>query len=140
MRIPPILKNMAYHIYDRGIAKRVIFKMPTDYFFFMLKIEKYKLKYNIDITKYCLMPNHFHFLINAGSKPKKISTFMKCIKTSYAYFFNKKYKQSGHVFQGTFHANPIVSVKQMHDTIEYIKNNPVKKGLIDKAEDWPYSG
>jgi REP element-mobilizing transposase RayT len=140
MRIPPILKNTTYHIYDRGIAKRVIFKIPTDYFFFMLKIEKYKLKYNIDIIKFCLMPNHFHFLIKSGSKPKNISIFMKCLKTSYAYYFNKKYKQSGHVFQGTYNAKPIISIKQMNDIIKYIKNNPVKKGLVQKAEDWPYAG
>jgi len=140
MRIPPILKNMAYHIYDRGIAKRTIFKMPKDYFFFMLKIEKYQMKYKINIIQYCLMPNHFHILIKTDSKPKKISTFMKCLKTSYAYYFNKKYNQSGHVFQGTFHAKPIISKKQMVDTIEYIKNNPIKKKLVKKAEDWPYAG
>lgn len=140
MRNPPILQNMAYHIYDRGIAKRIIFKLPTDYFFFMLKLEKYKMKYKIDLINFCLMPNHLHLLVQAGKQPKRISIFMKCLKTSYAYYFNKKYKQSGHVFQGTFNAKPIVSKKQMKDTIEYIKNNPVKKGLVKKPEDWPYAG
>jgi putative transposase len=130
-------EKIHYHITNRGLAKRKIFYKEEDYEWFIDKINKFKLKYNIDIICYCLMPNHFHMII----KPDSINAvkFLKSIQASYSIHFNKKWNRKGQLFQGRYHANPINDQEQLINTIKYIIDNPVRAGLVKKAEDWPYS-
>jgi putative transposase len=84
------------------------------------------------------MPNHYHLLIYTKKEPTNISHFIKSLQVSYARHFNNKYKHSGHVFQGTYKAKPILDPIYMQKIIKYIKNNPVKDGLVKRSNDWKY--
>lgn len=140
MRKPELRKNVVYHIYNRGVSKRKIFKNDADYRFFMYKLPQYKKKYEIELVSFCLMPNHFHLLVRNSYKGEYIAHFMKSLQLSYACYFNREYKHSGHVFQGSYKNKVIDTPAYLGRIIEYIAMNPVRKGLVAKPEDWPYSG
>lgn len=140
MRNPKLYADVAYHIYNRGVSKRCLFKEEADYRLFIYKISKFKKKYNIEIISYCLMPNHFHLLIRAIYKATNVSDFLKSLQLSYALYFNSKYHHSGHVFEGTFKNKTIENIQQLSNVINYLAQNPVRKKLVIRAAQWPYSG
>ncbi|HEY5601122.1 MAG TPA: transposase [Patescibacteria group bacterium] len=124
------LENSYYHIYNRGAGKRKIFFDEEDYKVFVHYLKKYLDKNSpysffdkIRLLAYCLMPNHFHFLIYQSDK-KGIVKLMRSLSISYAMYFNKKYKNSGTIFQGIYKAVLIDSDEQLIHLSRYIHLNP----------------
>ena len=64
---------------------------------------------------------------------------MLVVAGSYARYFNYRYKASGHVFQGPYEAEPVVTDEHLLESQRYIANNPVKAGLCERPEDWRWS-
>jgi REP element-mobilizing transposase RayT len=85
------------------------------------------------------MDNHFHLLVKTGNNPKVLSKFMQKVCTSYAMITNRKYGRVGHVFQGRYNAKFLRYKKDVKQVRRYIKQNPVKRGLVKKAKDYPWS-
>jgi putative transposase len=76
---------------------------------------------------YCVMDNHIHLIIKEGKDP--IASIVKRIATSYSYYFNKKYKRIGHVFQERFKSENIEDESYLLAAIRYVHQNPVKPGI-----------
>ncbi|MEK7567984.1 MAG: transposase [Patescibacteria group bacterium] len=134
-----------YHIYNRGVEKREIFKRKSDYQRFVkllylsnsengyvyrdLKNKSLsEIKRNSQITavgSYCLMPNHFHLLLKE-TKPNGISKFMEKLATGYSMYFNKKYNRVGPLFQNRFKAQHVAEDSYLEYLYFYISLNPVK--------------
>jgi len=149
--------NEYYHIYNRGVDKRKIFNTKRDYDRFLallfmansskpidLKLQGRTLyeiarvahsETLVDICIYCLMPNHFHFLIREKSD-SGISKFMQKLTTAYTMYFNKCNDRNGSLFQGRFKATHADSDQYLSYLISYIHLNPVK--LIDAK--WKENG
>lgn len=151
------------HIYNRGNNKEKIFLDEQDYKAFLFRIglslgftekelnnEKFiampysriritnAKKGNFKIHAFSLMPNHFHLLIEQiGDIP--ISNLMLKICTSYAKYFNKKYKRVGHIFQDQFKAVLIKNNSQLMWTSAYIHMNAVKDDLVDHPSQYMWS-
>lgn len=145
-------ENGVYHIYNRGVDKRIIFQEDIDYKYFLHLFKVYlsdpevieeTLTFDgfsivrknffgkIDLLCYCLMPNHFHLIIKQIGD-KDIPDFMKCIMTSYSMYFNRKYKRTGTLFQGRYKAILIKDDNYLLHLSRYIHLNPnelLKKGL-----------
>lgn len=143
-----------FHVYNRGNNKEKIFLDAQDYKAFLLRLglclgfseeelNKEKLialpysriritgsnKDDFKLHAFSLMPNHFHLLIGQdGEVP--ISNIMLRICTSYAKYFNKKYKRVGHVFQDQFKSVLIENNAQFMWASSYIHMNPVKDRLV----------
>ena len=83
------------------------------------------------------MPNHFHLAIQVGAVP--LAYIMQRILTSYAITFNLRYGRTGHLFEGRHKANPCLDDRYLLNLIRYIQMNPVRAGLVARAEDWPWS-
>ena len=64
---------------------------------------------------------------------------MLVVAGSYARYFNYRYKASGHVFQGPYEAEPVVTDEHLLESQRYIANNPVNAGLCERPEDWRWS-
>ncbi|MCC5468750.1 transposase, partial [Pelosinus sp. Bkl1] len=73
------------------------------------------------------MDNHIHLIIKEGKDP--IASIVKRIATSYSYYFNKKYKRIGHVFQERFKSENIEDESYLLAAIRYVHQNPVKPGI-----------
>jgi len=139
MRKFTLVKNFNYHIYNRGFYKQRLFIDESDYRFFMFKISQLKQILKIKIYIYCLMPNHYHFLLKCNQNPKKISNFIHRLHIAYARYYNNKYDNSGHVFQGPYQYKPVTTQASFKHLFKYINENPVEAGLVKTPQDWPYT-
>jgi putative transposase len=83
------------------------------------------------------MNNHIHILIR--EKRDKISRIMSRIRTSYAWWYNRKYDRSGHLFQGRYGSECVEDDAYLLTVVRYIHNNPVKANMVRAAEDYRWS-
>jgi putative transposase len=130
-------KERYYHITNRGLLKRKLFFNHKDYRRFLERLKYYKRKFDIDIALYCLMPNHYHLIMRPESGDDGLQ-FIKFLQMSYAKYFNIKYDRKGQTFEGRYRLELLDSQQYLVNTMKYIINNPIKAGLVEKAEDWPY--
>jgi REP element-mobilizing transposase RayT len=135
LRDKNLVTNEYYHIYNRGNGKHEIFLDEEDYDRFIKilyvcnsersfnfrdlivdpKIDAYDFERGaplVSILSWVLMPNHFHIVLisprlDLGEEYNPISKFMTKVSTSYAMYFNKKYKRTGGLFEGTFKSKHI---------------------------------
>jgi len=151
------------HIYNRGNNKEKIFFDEQDYRAFLFRLglclgftekelNKEKLmampysriritetnKNNFKLHAFCLMPNHFHLLIEQIGDVA-ISNLMLKIGTSYSRYMNKKHKRVGHVFQDCFKAVLIEDNPQLMWTSSYIHMNPVKDKIVNHPSKYLWS-
>lgn len=78
----------------------------------------------VRILCYCLMPNHFHLLIEQLEE-NGITEFMRRLGTGYTNYFNLKYERSGRLFEGTFRSVLIEKDEQLSHLLRYIHLNPL---------------
>ncbi|MFZ5647823.1 MAG: REP-associated tyrosine transposase [Bacillota bacterium] len=130
-------KSGIYHIIIRGNERKEIFYDDDDRIRFLETLNKMKADGNYDIYAYCLMNNHVHLLIKEGKDSLQRS--MKRICVSYVYYFNNKYQRIGHLFQDRFRSEAVEEESYLLAAARYIHNNPVKAGMVTKAEDFKWS-
>jgi len=125
-----------YHIMLRGNEKKDIFIDPEDKGKVIQLLHAKKIKAEYLIYAYCIMSNHMHLVVKEGNE--SISEAIKKVATAYAYYFNKKYRRVGHVFQDRFKSECIEDERYLLAAIRYVHQNPVKAGLC-KAENYKWS-
>ena len=127
-----------YHVYNRGVEKRIIYQDAQDYAVFLSYLRRhlspddtldsqkrpYKFYGSIDLVAYCLMPNHFHFLLYSKEDPSQIAKFMQSLCIAYSMYFNRRYKRVGGLFQGRFKAIRIANDAYLQHISRYIHLNP----------------
>ncbi|MEO7923810.1 MAG: hypothetical protein ABIR30_09025 [Chitinophagaceae bacterium] len=148
-----------YHVYNRGNNKEKIFFSHDNYVYFLEKIKAEWLQY-CNILCYCLMPNHFHFMLSPKSggcayipHQGQVSHLQVLSKTigktlsSYAQAINIQRGTSGTLFQKKTKAKCLAESSfsldsnrnYLHHCFWYIHENPVKAGLCKNKSDWIYS-
>ncbi len=95
---------------------------------------------SITLLAYCLMPNHFHFLIKQGDAGA-MDAFMSSIGTRYSMYFNRKHKRVGPLYQGVYKAVNVDSENQLLHLSRYIHRNPLGlQGVtLQTLSQWPNS-
>ncbi|WP_040203333.1 REP-associated tyrosine transposase [Neobacillus jeddahensis] len=126
-----------YHITSRGNRRSVIFFDDFDRVVYLELLEETRQAYPFHLLAYCLMDNHVHLQIETiDDHPKDI---MKMINSRYAIYLNKRYEQVGHVFQGRYGSEMIVSTDYLLDVNRYIHLNPVEAQMVRSPQDYPWS-
>lgn len=93
----------------------------------------------ISLLAYCLMPNHFHFLIEQSTMTG-MSRFMKSLLIRYSMYYVLKYKYVGHLFQGRYKAIMVRNEAYFDIIINYIHSNPTSlKRYQNAPEEYPWS-
>ncbi|PHO11233.1 hypothetical protein CPG37_01970 [Malaciobacter canalis] len=136
-RRPRIEISGYYHIVNRGVERRVVFYDKDDFEYFLSLLSDCCEKFNITLHNYCLMNNHYHLLIEV--KEGNLSKFMRYLNSIYAIYFNKKYKRSGHLWQGRFKSWYVANEAYLYILMRYIEQNPLKAKIVEKIEYYPYS-
>jgi REP element-mobilizing transposase RayT len=155
------IPNEIYHVYNRGNNKQAIFFNDDNYIFFLRKVRE-EWKGYVEILAYCLMPNHFHFMvvpnekacenIYLGEKLTYMQNFSKVIgKTlsSYTKAINLQNQITGNLFQKKTKAKclneseTVLSKFSERDyaltCFHYIHQNPLLAGLVKNLYEWEYS-
>lgn len=151
-----------YHIYNRANGNELLFVDPENYRFFLEKYKQY-VSPVVDTLSYCLMPNHFHFLVRVKGDDQLIGTFPKFAASiepnlqgfrnlegfisqqfsnlfnAYAKAFNKKYSRKRNLFMHTFKRKKVTNEKYLLKLIHYIHYNPVEADMVEKPEEWKFS-
>ncbi|SES72306.1 REP element-mobilizing transposase RayT [Salinibacillus kushneri] len=126
-----------YHITARGNRKEKIFIETRDYLKYLHYLSDAQENLDYNLHAYCLMPNHVHLLIEMKQIP--ISQVIKNVHTRYAMYFNFKYEKVGHLFQDRFKSKIVHSSEYLLKVSSYIHLNPIKAGILNKAEKYPWS-
>lgn len=152
-----------YHVYNRGVNKRKIFKDKQDYAVFLSYLKTYLSKVdNIGLLKiladsgtgaaeksaarkilglnnfcerislicYCLMPNHFHFLIKQKDK-QAMEILMRSMMTRYTMYFNRRHGRVGTLFQSSYKAVLVETDAQLLHLTRYIHRNPISGRILE---------
>jgi REP-associated tyrosine transposase len=132
-----VVPEFPHHIRHRGVRKDAIFHEDSDYLVYIRSLRNACLEFLVKIWAYALMTNHVH-LIAVPEEKTSISRALQKAHTTYAEYFNGKYGFVGHVLQN----RPDMSL--MDDTyarnaIRYVERNPVRAGLVQRAEDYLWS-
>lgn len=150
-----------YHIYNRANGNGVLFREEENYRFFLKRYDTYVTPI-ADTFCYCLMPNHFHFLVRIKAENKLIC-FLKDNRSrskdltgfenlsglvsqqfsnffnAYTKAFNKQQHRNGSLFSRPFKRKQVDDEKYLKKLVHYIHYNPIEAGLAIKPEDWKFS-
>lgn len=144
---PSLVKGELYHVYNRGVEKRVIFPSNEYYLRFIKGLREFndinpvhlsdfaisgetahsgirrrKKEQIVEILSFILMPNHYHLLIRQLAEGG-ISLFMQKLGTGFTTFFNLKNSRSGVLFQGRYKVKLIDSDRYAKHIQAYIALN-----------------
>lgn len=153
----PLATGECYHIFNRGVAKMQIFNNFRDYSRFIktviyYSIEGPKPKFShfaptttvlntnniVDIICYCLMPNHFHFILQQ-KKDGGITEFISKLSNSYTKYFNVKNERIGPLLQGEFKSVYVDTDEQLIHLSRYIHLNPLVGYVTKNLNDYRWS-
>ncbi|MBU1032557.1 MAG: transposase [Patescibacteria group bacterium] len=126
-----------YHITARGNEKRDIFLTDQDRLLILDLLSKIIKRDNWLCHAYCLMNNHYHFLIETPDG--NLSAGMKSLNSDYAQKFNKEHNRVGHLFQGRFKAFIIEKEFYLLNVARYVVLNPVRASFVNDPKDWQWS-
>jgi len=135
---PPYLAGNYYHFYNRGRSRLSIFHGDSDYLQVLQKMKEYLHKFELTMIAYCLMPNHYHFLVRQDSD-MPAGWLPQHIFNSYAKSYNHRYRHSGTIFAGNYHVRLVDKPDYLVHLCRYIHANPVKDGIASDLNLWPYS-
>lgn len=163
----PLIPGYYYHIYNHSIGNENLFKEEKNYIFFLQKCKKHVIPV-ADICVYCIMPNHFHILIqikneddilhlfadslswskvlqtaSISSKEEYISKYVSKqfsnLFSAYTQAYNGLYTRKGSLFIKNFKRKRIDDENYFIRLINYIHFNPVTHGFVNKPSQWKYS-
>lgn len=157
----PLVTNEFYHVINRGVGAIPIFKAKYDYNRFLQTMSYYQianqpLKFSqwlelnqsdrqnvlakakkkqlqVEIVAYCLMPNHYHFLLKQTGN-NGLHNFIKRLNNSYAHYFNIKYNRPGSLFEGRFKVVRVTNDEQLLHLSRYIHLNPYSAYIVKNKQ------
>jgi len=127
-----------YHVMMRGNSGQDVFSDDTDRYRFYLLLQETVARYGHRIHAFCLMSNHIHLAVQVGDVP--LSRIMQNIGFRYTRWINWRRKSSGHLFQGRFKAVLVDADSYLLQLTRYIHLNPVRAGMVQAPEEYPWSG
>ncbi len=126
-----------YHITTRGNAKQPIFLDDKDHYCFLKTLSETIETHNWLCHAYCLMPNHYHLLIETPDA--NLSLGMRDLNGVYTQRFNKRNDRVGHLFQGRYKAFVVEKEPYLLRVARYTVINAVRAGLVKHPNEWPWS-
>ncbi|MDV4150414.1 transposase [Clostridium sp. AL.422] len=129
-----------YHVGTRGNHKEKLFNDLEDFNVYLGKLEESLIYYkelNYTVVAYCLMSNHVHLLIKTDKAP--LTSLMRRLNSTYALYYNLKYKCVGHLFEGRYFYEMITDYGHLLELSRYIHLNPVRANIVDHPKKYKWS-
>ena len=130
--------NLCYHMLNRGNNRASLFHKDGDFDAFVDLLAEAKLRNPMRILAYCVLPNHFHLALWPLGDGD-LGRWMHWLLTAHVRRYQRHYHSTGHVWQGRFKAFPIQEDEHLLVVLRYIERNPLRAGLVERAERWPWS-
>ena len=126
-----------FHAYCRGVDGASIVRDDKDRLSWVSLLARTSDRFGWRLWTYCLLTNHFHLVVEA--ELDDLSRGMHRLNGIYAQSFNRRHKRTGHLFSERYGVRAIDSPKQLVATCAYVRANPVRVGLCDEPDGWPWS-
>jgi len=141
------------HVLNRGNGQAEVFHDEDDYAGFVALLRLACDRVPMRIVAACLMPNHFHLVVRPRADGD-LGRWMQWLMTSHVRRHHRRHGTSGHVWQGRFKSFPIQrrepvaaeraagvvqTANPLWTVVRYVERNPLRAGLVERAEDWPWS-
>src|SRR5271166_3463026 len=133
--------GMVYHVLNRGNGRMRIFHKPEDFAAFERVLAEGLQRYPVELFTYCLMPNHWHLVVRPRTD-KALGRWMGWVGVTYVRRYHEHYQSrgGGHLYQGRFKSFPVEEDDYFLTLCRYVEANPLRAGLVERAEDWQWSG
>jgi putative transposase len=137
------IEGGTYHVYNRGNGDDPIFRNHANYEYFLKKYFLY-MSMHWETHAWCLMPNHFHFIVTVkpplmGEEYTQCSQAFANLCNGYAQSFNRQHKRMGSLFMRSFRRKNVTDRDYLKTLTCYVHNNPVKPGMVRYPDQWEYS-
>jgi REP element-mobilizing transposase RayT len=126
-----------YHVTSRGDRRERIFADDQDRRCLLEVLEQGLERFDAEAVAYCLMGNHYHFVLHTRSA--NLSLLMRHINGVYSQRFNRRHGLVGHLLQGRFKAVLVDRDAYLLEVCRYVELNPVRAGIVPAAADWAWS-
>jgi putative transposase len=126
-----------FHVVTRGVWDRPIYLDDVDRRRFVDRLRRCETKYDWICHVYCLMTTHYHLVVETSRR--ELSRGLQWLNGRYAHAFNKRHARYGHVFGERYSVRVIDDEQYLYDACSYVLLNPVKAGLCDRSDEWPWS-
>ncbi len=132
-----VIPGIPHHITQRSNREERVFDSPEDRSEYLRVLRRYSVMYSMEIWAYCLMSNHIH-IIGLGISKFAFARAIGVTQMVHAQRMNRSRETSGHVWASRFYS---VALSQEHlwNAVRYVELNPVRAGLVERAEDYPWS-
>jgi REP element-mobilizing transposase RayT len=126
-----------YHVTARGDRREAIFEDDADRKELLDVLGQALERFDAECLAYCLMPNHYHFVIETGRA--NLSRLMRHVNGVYTQRSNRRHGKVGHLFQGRFKAIVVDRDSYLLEVCRYVELNPVRARLARRPRDWTWS-
>jgi REP element-mobilizing transposase RayT len=126
-----------YHITSRGNARQPIYLDDADRFTFLDILSRTIERTSWICHAFCLMTNHYHLILETPRA--NLSNGMRELNGNYTKAFNWRHQREGHLFQARFKSILVEKEHYLRELIRYVVLNPVRAGMVERAEDWRWS-
>jgi putative transposase len=133
--------GLIYHVLNRGNARMRLFHKPEDYDAFERVLAEGLDRYPVELLTYCVMPNHWHLVVRPKTN-EALGRWLGWVGVTHVRRHHEHYRQrgGGHLYQGRFKSFPISSDEHFLTLCRYVEANPRRSKLVERAEQWPWSG
>ncbi len=132
------LPDYPHHVIQRGNNRQAIVVAPADYCRLLDILQESAAKFQVAIHAYVLMSNHFHLLATPQTADG-LPHMMQAVGRSYVRYFNASQKRTGTLWEGRYKSTLIQSERYLLACMVYIDLNPVRAGMVARAQDYPWS-
>jgi putative transposase len=130
--------GIIFHVINRANARQRIFHDERDYASFAWLLREARLKFEVRVLAWCVMPNHVHLVLQPQSAGG-LSRMMHWVMTSHVQRHRKRHETIGRVWQGRFKAFPIQESAHFVTVLRYVERNPLRAGLVHSSAEWKWS-
>ena len=127
-----------FHVSARAVASMALFRDDLDRLRFERLLRDSARRHGWRLHTRQLMTTHLHLVVRCS--PEQLSKGMHLALFKYARGFNRRYDRWGHVFGDRFHAKPIRNCRYLCFAVQYVLENPVRAGMVRRAQDWRWGG
>ncbi len=132
--------GLIYHALNRAVARLPLFRKHADYAAFEHVMDEAHERVPLDILAYCVMPNHWHFVLRPHTD-QQLTDFLRWLAHTHTMRWHAHFQTAGtgHLYQGRFKAFPVEDDEHFYTVARYVERNALRAGLVDRAEDWRWS-
>lgn len=132
--------GLVQHVMNRGNRRAAVFLESGDYAAFMELLETAASRFAVQLLAYCLMPNHWHLVVRPEVRGE-VSAYLRWLTGTHVRRYHRVHglEGTGHLYQGRYTSVPVQTDGHLAVVIRYVEANPVRAGLVPRAEQWPWS-